>query len=137
LRTTQSKDLRLFLPLPVFGRHPDPELVEEEGSRTAFAVALQAFAVILTLSFSKGNALIFAVILTLSLSKGKDPEALDSPPPLEPFSTCFQSCSCSRSPISDAQYCTGGGKPLLMDVFLPKNRIALQPRQSSGSTAGM
>jgi acetyl esterase/lipase len=25
--------------------------------------------------------------------------------------------------ISDVQYCTGGGKPLLMDVFLPKHRI--------------
>jgi acetyl esterase/lipase len=25
--------------------------------------------------------------------------------------------------ISDVQYCTGGGQPLLMDVFLPKNRI--------------
>jgi acetyl esterase/lipase len=25
--------------------------------------------------------------------------------------------------VSDVQYCTGGGKPLLMDVFLPKNRI--------------
>jgi acetyl esterase/lipase len=25
--------------------------------------------------------------------------------------------------VSDVQYCTSGGKPLLMDVFLPKNRI--------------
>lgn len=25
--------------------------------------------------------------------------------------------------VSDVQYCTGAGKPLLMDVFLPKNRI--------------
>src|SRR5580704_5390054 len=25
--------------------------------------------------------------------------------------------------ISDVQYCTGGGKPLLMDVFLPKQRV--------------
>jgi acetyl esterase/lipase len=25
--------------------------------------------------------------------------------------------------VSDVQYCTGGGKPLLMDVFLPENRI--------------
>ena len=25
--------------------------------------------------------------------------------------------------VSDVQYCIGGGKPLLMDVFLPKNRI--------------
>jgi acetyl esterase/lipase len=26
--------------------------------------------------------------------------------------------------VSDIQYCTGGGKPLLMDVFLPKQRSA-------------
>jgi len=25
--------------------------------------------------------------------------------------------------ISDVQYCTGGGKPLLMDIFIPKQRI--------------
>lgn len=25
--------------------------------------------------------------------------------------------------ISDVEYCTGGGQPLLMDVFIPKNRI--------------
>jgi acetyl esterase/lipase len=25
--------------------------------------------------------------------------------------------------VSDVQYCTGGGQPLLMDVFIPKNRI--------------
>ncbi|MGA7925868.1 MAG: alpha/beta hydrolase, partial [Candidatus Sulfotelmatobacter sp.] len=24
--------------------------------------------------------------------------------------------------VSDVQYCTGGGSPLLMDVFIPKNR---------------
>jgi acetyl esterase/lipase len=26
--------------------------------------------------------------------------------------------------ISDVQYCTGGGQPLLMDIFIPKQRIA-------------
>jgi acetyl esterase/lipase len=24
--------------------------------------------------------------------------------------------------LSDVQYCTGGGRPLLMDVFIPKHR---------------
>jgi acetyl esterase/lipase len=27
--------------------------------------------------------------------------------------------------VSNVQYCTGGGKPLLMDVFIPKNRSAV------------
>jgi|SRR5580700_8539882 hypothetical protein len=27
--------------------------------------------------------------------------------------------------ISDVEYCTGGGQPLVMDVFIPKNRIRI------------
>ena len=34
---------------------------------------------------------------------------------------------------SDIQYCTGGGKPLLMDVFVPRNRAAA-PTACVGAT---
>jgi len=66
LRTAQSKDLRLFLPLHVFACHSDPELAEgEEPPHLHLPLPLQVFAVI--------------------LSAAKNPEELNQPQPLGSF----------------------------------------------------
>jgi hypothetical protein len=40
----------------------------------------------------------------------------------------------SYAVVANVQYCTGAGKPLLMDVFMPRQEWINRRRQSCGST---